>query len=84
MVFLPTSLFLLLLMPAFMSFSHGTQDTYPAFLLSAARLWPATVGLIGIRDETKPIAPLARLWAKGSHRPEGITTGAPAEIGWDC
>src|ERR1700739_2783846 len=30
--FLPTFLFLIVLMTAFMSFSHGTQDVYPTFL----------------------------------------------------
>jgi SHS family lactate transporter-like MFS transporter len=35
-------------MTAFMSFSHGTQDVYPTFLLTQARLSPATVGLIGV------------------------------------
>ena len=44
--FLPTFLFLILLMSAFMSFSHGTQDLYPTFLLT--KLSPATVGLIGV------------------------------------
>jgi SHS family lactate transporter-like MFS transporter len=44
--FLPTFLFLVLLMTAFMSFSHGTQDVYPTFLLT--RLSPSTVGLIGV------------------------------------
>ena len=44
--FLPTLLFLILLMSAFMSFSHGTQDLYPTFLLT--KLSPATVGLIGV------------------------------------
>jgi SHS family lactate transporter-like MFS transporter len=46
--FLPTFLFLVLLMTAFMSFSHGTQDVYPTFLTVAAKLSPATVGLIGV------------------------------------
>jgi MFS transporter, SHS family, lactate transporter len=46
--FLPTFLFLVLLMTAFMSFSHGTQDVYPTFLTVAAKLNPATVGLIGV------------------------------------
>jgi SHS family lactate transporter-like MFS transporter len=46
--FLPTFLFLILLMTAFMSFSHGTQDLYPTFLSSYAKLAPATVGLIGV------------------------------------
>ena len=46
--FLPTFLFLVLLMTAFMSFSHGTQDVYPTFLTTYAKLKPATVGAIGI------------------------------------
>jgi MFS transporter, SHS family, lactate transporter len=46
--FLPTFLFLVLLMTAFMSFSHGTQDVYPTFLTVAAKLKPSTVGLIGV------------------------------------
>jgi SHS family lactate transporter-like MFS transporter len=45
---LPTFLFLVLLMTAFMSFSHGTQDVYPTFLAAQARLSPETVGLIGV------------------------------------
>ncbi len=46
--FLPTFLFLVLLMTAFMSFSHGTQDLYPTFLAVQAKLTPQTVGLIGV------------------------------------
>jgi SHS family lactate transporter-like MFS transporter len=46
--FLPTFLFLVLLMTAFMSFSHGTQDVYPTFLTVQMRLSPETVGLIGV------------------------------------
>jgi len=46
--FLPTFLFLVLLMTAFMSFSHGTQDLYPTFLTSYAKLTPGAVGLIGV------------------------------------
>jgi SHS family lactate transporter-like MFS transporter len=46
--FVPTFLFLVLLMTAFMSFSHGTQDVYPTFLSVAARLSPETIGLIGV------------------------------------
>lgn len=46
--FLPTFLFLVLLMTAFMSFSHGTQDVYPTFLSVQAKLTPETVGLIGV------------------------------------
>jgi SHS family lactate transporter-like MFS transporter len=48
MAFLPTFLFLVLLMTAFMSFSHGTQDLYPTFLAVQAHLNPRTVGLIGV------------------------------------
>jgi len=48
LAFLPTFLFLVLLMTAFMSFSHGTQDVYPTFLVTEARLSPQTVGLIGV------------------------------------
>jgi SHS family lactate transporter-like MFS transporter len=46
--FLPTFLFLVLLMTAFMSFSHGTQDVYPTFLTVYVKLRPSTVGLIGV------------------------------------
>jgi SHS family lactate transporter-like MFS transporter len=46
--FLPTFLFLVLLMTAFMSFSHGTQDVYPTFLAVEAKLSPGTVGVIGV------------------------------------
>jgi SHS family lactate transporter-like MFS transporter len=48
MTFLPTFLFLVLLMTAFMSFSHGTQDVYPTFLAVAAKLPPETIGIIGV------------------------------------
>lgn len=48
MSFLPTFLFLVLLMTAFMSFSHGTQDVYPTFLAVTAKLSPETIGIIGV------------------------------------
>jgi SHS family lactate transporter-like MFS transporter len=48
MAFMPTFLFLVLLMTAFMSFSHGTQDVYPTFLATQAKLTPRIVGLIGV------------------------------------
>jgi SHS family lactate transporter-like MFS transporter len=48
LAFLPTFLFLILLMTAFMSFSHGTQDVYPTFLATQAHLTPGVVGLIGV------------------------------------
>jgi SHS family lactate transporter-like MFS transporter len=46
--FLPTFLFLILLMTAFMSFSHGTQDVYPTFLEVQMKLTPQLVGSIGV------------------------------------
>jgi MFS transporter, SHS family, lactate transporter len=46
--FLPTFLFLVVLMTAFMSFSHGTQDVYPTFLEAQIKLSAWTVGLIGV------------------------------------
>jgi SHS family lactate transporter-like MFS transporter len=46
--FLPTFLFLVILMTAFMSFSHGTQDVYPTFLAVQMKLSPQTIGLIGV------------------------------------
>jgi len=46
--FLPTFLFLVLLMTAFMSFSHGTQDVYPTFLEVQIGLSPQVVGAIGV------------------------------------
>jgi MFS transporter, SHS family, lactate transporter len=46
--FLPTFLFLVVLMTAFMSFSHGTQDVYPTFLEVQMKLSPRLVGTIGV------------------------------------
>lgn len=46
--FLPTFLFLIVLMTAFMSFSHGTQDVYPTFLQVQVGLSPRVVGMIGV------------------------------------
>jgi len=46
--FVPTFLFLIVLMTAFMSFSHGTHDVYPTFLAVQMKLSPETIGLIGV------------------------------------
>jgi MFS transporter, SHS family, lactate transporter len=46
--FLPMFFFLVLLMTAFMSFSHGTQDVYPTFLTVQMKLSPKIVGTIGV------------------------------------
>jgi MFS transporter, SHS family, lactate transporter len=44
--YLPTFLFLVLLMTCFNSFSHGTQDLYPTMLEKDHGLAPGTVGLL--------------------------------------
>jgi MFS transporter, SHS family, lactate transporter len=44
--YLPTFLFLVLLMTAFNSFSHGTQDLYPTMLEKDLGLTPSKVGLV--------------------------------------
>jgi SHS family lactate transporter-like MFS transporter len=46
--FLGSFLFLIVLMFAFNSFSHGTQDLYPTFLQKNHGFTPRTVGLIAI------------------------------------
>jgi SHS family lactate transporter-like MFS transporter len=46
LAYLPTFLFLVLLMTVFTSFSHGTQDLYPTFLEKDHMLDPRHVGLI--------------------------------------
>jgi SHS family lactate transporter-like MFS transporter len=46
--YMPTFLFLVVLMSAFCSFSHGTQDGYPAFLTSERGFNAATVGLLAV------------------------------------
>lgn len=48
MDFLPQFLFLILLMTAFMTMSHGTQDVYPTFLEVQMGLTPRVVGTIGV------------------------------------
>jgi SHS family lactate transporter-like MFS transporter len=44
----PTFLFLILLMSAFCSFSHGTQDIYPTFLLKGRGFTAGVVGILGV------------------------------------
>lgn len=44
----PTFVFLILLMTAFTSFSHGTQDIYPTFLLKGRGFTAGMVGLLGV------------------------------------
>lgn len=46
MQYLPTFLFLVLLMTAFTSFSHGSQDLYPTFLVKGKGFAPARVGWV--------------------------------------
>jgi len=47
-IYLSSFLFLILLMFAFNSFSHGTQDLYPTFLQKNHGFSPGTVGAIAI------------------------------------
>jgi SHS family lactate transporter-like MFS transporter len=46
LTYLPSFLFVIILMTAFTSFSHGTQDLYPTFLQKDHALAPGTVGLV--------------------------------------
>ena len=46
--YLPVFLFLILLMTAFCSFSHGTQDMYPTFLKLGRGFAPGTIGLLAV------------------------------------
>jgi MFS transporter, SHS family, lactate transporter len=46
LAYLPSFLFLVLLMTAFTAFSHGTQDLYPTFLERDHGMAPGHVGLI--------------------------------------
>lgn len=48
LTYLGTFAFLIVLMFAFNSFSHGTQDLYPTFLTKDHKFAPSTVGLIAI------------------------------------
>jgi MFS transporter, SHS family, lactate transporter len=48
LTYVGTFVFLVVLMFAFNSFSHGTQDLYPTFLQKDHRFTPQTVGLIAI------------------------------------
>jgi SHS family lactate transporter-like MFS transporter len=48
LTYLGTFAFLVVLMFAFNSFSHGSQDLYPTFLTKDHRFTPQTVGLIAV------------------------------------
>jgi len=48
LTYVSTFIFLVVLMFAFNSFSHGTQDLYPTFLQKDHHFTPQTVGLIAI------------------------------------
>lgn len=54
--YLPSLLFLALLMTAFTAFSHGTQDLYPSFLEKDRGQGPGTVGLLTIIGNLGAIA----------------------------
>jgi MFS transporter, SHS family, lactate transporter len=46
--YLPTFLFVIVLMTAFTAFSHGTQDIYPTFLQKGLGYSAALAGLLGV------------------------------------
>jgi SHS family lactate transporter-like MFS transporter len=48
MAYAPTFLFVVVLMSAFCSFSHGTQDGYPTFLTNERGFTAGTVGLLAV------------------------------------
>jgi SHS family lactate transporter-like MFS transporter len=48
LTYAPTFVFLIVLMTAFTSFSHGTQDIYPTFLLKGRGFTSGMVGLLGV------------------------------------
>ncbi len=48
LTYMPTFLFLILLMTAFTSFSHGTQDMYPTFLQKGMHFTAGTTGIIAV------------------------------------
>jgi len=54
--YLPTFLFLVLLMTAFNTFSHGTQDLYPTLLEKDHGLTPGRVGLIVVISNLGAVA----------------------------
>ena len=54
--YLPSLLFLALLMTAFTAFSHGTQDLYPSFLEHDRNQGPGAVGLLTIIGNLGAIA----------------------------
>ena len=63
LTFLGIFVFLVVLMFAFNSFSHGSQDLYPTFLEKDRKFTPQTVGLIAI------IATWARCWEESFSEP---------------
>src|SRR5580658_8853085 len=48
LTYAPTFIFLIVLMSAFTSFSHGTQDIYPTFLLKGRGFTAGVVGILGV------------------------------------
>jgi SHS family lactate transporter-like MFS transporter len=69
MRYLPNFLFLVLLMTAFTSFSHGTQDLYPTFLegkgfSSGTTGWVSAVGNIGALLGGMTFGTLSERWGR--------------------
>ena len=95
--FVPTFLFLIVLMTAFMSFSHGTQDVYPTFLQMQIGLSPSVVGTIGViygfaqiagrirlRHTFREVGPQARDYYRGAALPAGDTAVGVWALGGDA
>jgi SHS family lactate transporter-like MFS transporter len=76
--YLGSFLFLIVLMFAFNSFSHGTQDLYPTFLEKNLNLSPQTRGMIGIIGNVGALLGgiLFGAWSERSGRRRAIVTAA--------
>ncbi|HLX08254.1 MAG TPA: MFS transporter [Thermoanaerobaculia bacterium] len=76
--YLGSFLFLIVLMFAFNSFSHGTQDLYPTFLEKNLNLSPQTRGMIGIIGNVGALLGgiLFGAWSERIGRRRAIVTAA--------
>ena len=82
LTFLGTFAFLVVLMFAFNSFSHGSQDLYPTFLEKDHKLTPQTVGLIAIIANIGALLGgiLFGTWSETIGRRKAIVTAALLSI----
>jgi SHS family lactate transporter-like MFS transporter len=82
LTFLGTFAFLVVLMFAFNSFSHGSQDLYPTFLEKDRKFTPQTVGLIAIIANMGALLGgiLFGTWSETIGRRKAIVTAALLSI----